>query len=133
MSVGVAHDSAHAHLWSALDQTVGHESVRVGNTVQRARDGQDTVMHAWHDLADTSADSGLVAQVCDVLARLANDDAGFLGGDNGTEGELRLSVLFLGAGTILGVEGAHLLAKVVNARVDGWGNVFGGHGGGGSR
>lgn len=132
MSVGVANDTSHTHLWCALDQTVGYESVRIGNAVQRARDGKHAVMHARNDLADAGADSSLVAQVSHVLAGLANNDAGFLGGDNGTESELRLGVFLLGAGTILGgVERAHLIGNVVNAGVDGGGSIFGGHGGGG--
>lgn len=104
MCVRVSNNTTHSHLRCALDQAVGHEAVRVGNTVQCTCDSKDTVMHTWNDLADTSANSSLVAQVRNVLACLADDNAGFLGCDNGAEGELGLTVLLVSARTILGVK-----------------------------
>lgn len=54
-------------------------------------------MDTLDDLADAGAHTSLVAQVSDVLARLAYDYSGLLGRNNGSEGELRLGVLLFGA------------------------------------
>lgn len=133
MSVGVTNDTSHAHLRCALDQAISDQAIRVGNPVQSTGDGKHTIMHAWHDLADTSADSSLVAQVCDVLAGLADNDTSFLGGDNGTERELSLTIFLFGARSLFGVEGAHLVGQVVNAGVDDGRGIFSRHVEGGRR
>jgi hypothetical protein len=52
---------------------------------------------ALDHLAHASTHSSLVAQVCNVLARLSDDHASLLGRDNGTERQLRLGVLLLSA------------------------------------
>ena len=44
-------------------------------------------MHARDDLADTSLDSSMVTDVCDILASLADDDPGILGANECTEGQ----------------------------------------------
>lgn len=54
----------------------------------------DTLDH----LADACLDASLVSEISDILAALANDDTGFLGGDNGAEGELGLGVFFIRLG-----------------------------------
>jgi hypothetical protein len=54
-------------------------------------------MNTLNDLADTGAHASLVAQVSNVLARLANNDTGLLGRNNGSQGELRLGVFLFGA------------------------------------
>lgn len=121
VSVGVGDDTTHAHLGCALDQAVRNKAVSVSNGCERSSDSEDTVVDAGNNLADTSANTSLVAKVGDVLAGLANDHTGFLGSDDGTESELSLVVLFLGArvlGTI-GVERAKLVGDVVNTAVDG--------------
>lgn len=131
MSVGVGNYTAHAHLRRALDQAVGDKTVRVGDGDERSGDGEDAVMNARHDLANASADTSLVAKVGDVLAGLADDDTGFLGGDNGAKSELSLVVLFLGARVLgaVGVEARELVGHVVDAAVDGRGlNILGRHG-----
>lgn len=84
MCVRAGDDSTHAHLRCTLDQAICHKPVCLCNAVQRTRDGQHAVVHTRDDLADTSSDTGLVAQIRDVLACLANDHAGLLGGDNRT-------------------------------------------------
>ena len=44
-------------------------------------------MDTLDDLGDTGLDTGLITKIGDVLAGLADDDAGLLGGDEGTEGQ----------------------------------------------
>jgi len=44
-------------------------------------------MNSLDNLGDTSLDAGLVSKISNVLASLANDDSGLLGGDEGTEGQ----------------------------------------------
>ncbi|KAI6766591.1 hypothetical protein HG531_011813 [Fusarium graminearum] len=65
------------------------------NSVATTSDGQDTVVNALHNLTNTSLDTSLISEIGDILATLANNDTGFLGGNNRTKGELGLSVLLL--------------------------------------
>jgi hypothetical protein len=51
----------------------------------------DTLDH----LANPSLDAGLVSEVSDILPTFANDDASFFGGNNGSQGELGLSVFLV--------------------------------------
>jgi len=60
-------------------------------------------VHALHHLAHAGLDAGLVAQVGHVLATLADDDTGFLGRDDGAQGELGLGVLLIRLGGRLAV------------------------------
>jgi hypothetical protein len=131
VSVGVCDDTAHAHLRRALDQAVGDKAIGVGNGSERASDGKNAVVNARDDLANAGADSGLVAKVGDVLASLANDHAGFFGGDDSAQSNLGLVVLLFGARVLgaVGVEGAELVGDVVNTAVDMRRlDVFGRHG-----
>ena len=97
MSAVGAHETAHAHLRSALEQALGDEAICPRDGLQRAGDGEHTIVHTLDDLADAGTHARLVAQVGHVLACLANDDAGLLGRDNGAQCQLRLLVFFLGA------------------------------------
>ena len=54
-------------------------------------------MHALHHLADASFDASFIPKVRYILPCLADDHAGFLRGHNGTEGELRVGILFIGS------------------------------------
>lgn len=99
----VLDDTSHAQGGGPFQQCTGDDRVRLRNGVASASDGQDTIVDTLHDLGDTSLDAGLVAQLCHVLATLADDDAGLFGGDDGAEGELRLGVLLVGAGGRLAV------------------------------
>ena len=104
MSSIVGHNATHAHLRGALEQTLGNQSIGSGSAVQRTSDGQDAVVNTRNNLAHTSLDAGFVTQVSNVLARLADDDAGFLGRNDGAKSQHRLSVLFLGLGRRLNVD-----------------------------
>lgn len=53
-------------------------------------------MNALHDLADSSLDSRLIAQLGDILATLADDDTSFFGGYDGAQSQLGLSILLVG-------------------------------------
>jgi hypothetical protein len=121
VSVGVGDDTTHAHLGSALDQAVRDEAVSISNGCERSSNGEDTIVDAGDNLADASANTSLVAKVGDVLSGLANDHTSFLGSDDGTESELSLVVLFLGARVLgaVGVERAKLVGDVVNTAVNG--------------
>ena len=98
MSTVVGDDATHADGGSTVQQTLSHHGVGLGDTLDRAGHGQDSVMYTGDDLADAGLDAGLIAKVGDVLAGLADDDAGLLGGDDGTKGQLRLGVLVVGLG-----------------------------------
>ena len=57
----------------------------LGYTFDGTADGEDAFVHTWDDLANTSLDTSLVAEVSDVFACLADDDASILGADESTE------------------------------------------------
>lgn len=84
-----------------VQQGLGDHGVGTGNSLEGTSDGEDTVMDAGDDLADAGLDTSLVAEVGNVLSRLANDDTSFLGGDYGAEGNGRNSILLVGANTLL--------------------------------
>ena len=98
MSVGVRGDTAHAQLGDTLEQTVGDMAVGSGNSVQRAENGQDAIVDTGDDFADACADASLVTEFGDVLASFSNNDACFLRGDDGSQGELSDAVLLFSAG-----------------------------------
>lgn len=54
-------------------------------------------MNALHDLAYSGLDSGLVAQLGDILAALADDNTGLFGGHDSAQGQLGLGVLLVGS------------------------------------
>ena len=114
-------DPTHPHLGRTLQQSLGNNRVGLGDALQSTSDGQDTIMDTLHDLADTSLNASLVAQVRNVLAALADDDAGFLGGDDGAEGELGLGVLLVGFGAFValtvGVEAVHGVGELIGLSV----------------
>lgn len=97
MSAVRVDQTTHAHLRRTLKQPLGHDPICLGYATEAAGDREDAVVDAGNDFADPSTHTSLVAQVGNILASFANDNPSFLGGDNGTEGELLLRVLFLGA------------------------------------
>lgn len=129
-------NAAHAHGGSTLEQGTRDHGIGAGNGIAATSDGQDTVVDALDNLGDAGLDASLVAKVGDVLAALANDDTGFLGGDNGAEGKLGLGVLFVrlrgglavGTEAVLHLEVVHGVQHVVGAV--GGENVLGRHDGG---
>lgn len=52
-------------------------------------------MDALDNLGDTGLDSSLVAKLSNVLSTLADDDTGFLGGDDSADSQLCLCVFFV--------------------------------------
>lgn len=97
MSVRVGDYSSHADSRSALNQTIGDETISIGDAVERASDGQDAIMHAGYHLTDAGPDTSLLAQIGDVLTCFANDDTGLFGRDDGSQCELCGAVFLLGA------------------------------------
>jgi hypothetical protein len=127
-----AHHAAHAHSRCAVEEALGDQAVCLGDTRKAARDREDAVVDALDNLADAGAHARLVAQVSDVLARLADNDAGLLGRDNGAQGELRVGVLLLGTrghvGLAIHVEAVKLLGDAVGVLASASLGLFGGHG-----
>jgi hypothetical protein len=72
-------------------------------------------MHARHDLAYTSLDTSLIAEIRDILALFSNDDTGLLCGDEGAESDLRCGV-FLVCGDVGGVLGDDVLQGSVGGK-----------------
>ena len=60
MSVGAGDSAAHAHLRSALKETIGNKTISLGNAVERTKNSEDTIVDTRDDLADTGADARLV-------------------------------------------------------------------------
>src|SRR5690242_19457604 len=131
MSAIAADNTAHSHGRRALEQTLGNKTVRLGDARQAAGDGEYAIVNACDNLADTGAYARLVAQVSDVLACLANDDAGFLGRDDRAEGELRLGILLLSARSGIGCLAIYVQTlKLIGDRIgiaSGVLRFFGGH------
>jgi hypothetical protein len=125
VSVGIGDSTTHAHLRNTLEQTIGDMSVSGSDSIECAENSQDTVMDAGNDLADASANTSLVAQLGNVQTGLANDDACFLRGDDGSQSELSNGILVVGAGRgVFGVEAAHRLGDIVEGGVVGRSNVL---------
>lgn len=95
VSAIVLDDPSHAHGRSAVQQSPGDDGVRSGDGLASARDGQYPVVHALHDLANTSFHACFIAQVGDVLAAFPNNDTSFLGRHNCPQGQQRLCILFI--------------------------------------
>lgn len=101
-------DAAHAQGGSAFQQGAGDDHVGLGNGVASTSDCKDAIVDTLDNFGDASLDASLVAQLSNVLSTLADDDASFLGGDNGANGQLCLGVLFVcaGSGLAIGTEAA---------------------------
>lgn len=127
MRIGVRDYSTHSDLRGALEQTVGDKAICLSDTLQWTENSQDTVVNARDDLANTSANTSLVAKVSDISSGLANNDACFLRGDDSSQGKLSLAIFFVCArrGVIISVQATELLSSVVEGR--GGGEVFGRH------
>lgn len=126
MSASSGDKAAHSHHWSTLEESLGDNGIRLGDSLTSAGDGEDTVVNTLNDLGDTGLDASLIAKVGNVLASLSNDDTSLLGGDNGTEGQLSLSVLLVGlwgrlsiwtktfsVGTDTDVQAVHVVGNVI--------------------
>lgn len=84
MSAIVGHDSAHAHRRRAFEQSLCHDGICLGDASERPRDCKDAIVHALHHLAHTSLDPSFFAKICNVFARLADDDSRLPGRDDGS-------------------------------------------------
>jgi hypothetical protein len=131
MSAVGADDTAHAHGRGAFEQALSNQAICLGDAREATSDGQDAVVDALNNLADAGAHTSLIAQVSDVLARLADDDSGLLGRDNGTQGELRLGVLFFSArgsfALAIDVEAFELVGDAAGVLAGAGLGLFGGH------
>jgi len=57
------------------------------DTLNFSRDGEDSVLNTSYDLGDTSLDTGSVSDVGDGSSSFTDDDTGFLGRDESSEGK----------------------------------------------
>jgi hypothetical protein len=89
------HNAAHTHGGRSLKKGAGDNGIGPRHRVATASNGQDTIMYTLYYLADASLDAGLVSEVCNVLSALSNDDASFLGRDNGAQRQLGLGILLV--------------------------------------
>jgi hypothetical protein len=90
--------TTHAQRRCALQERLGHSTIGSGDGLASASNGQDTVMDTLDNLANTSFDASFIAQIGDVLATFANDDAGLLGRHNGSQSQLGLGVFLVRLG-----------------------------------
>lgn len=67
------------------------------DTFDFSRDGQDSVLNTSDDLGNTSLDTGSVSDLSNGGSAFTDNDTGFLGGDECSEGE-RVIVIVLGVG-----------------------------------
>lgn len=89
-------DAAHAHGRCTFQQCASDYHVRLRDGVASTSDGQNAVVNALYDLADSGLDSSLVAQLGDILATLADNYTGFFGGNDGAQSQLGLGILLVG-------------------------------------
>lgn len=78
-------DAAHAHGRRTLEKSSSDNGIGARNGITAASNGENAIMDALDDLADAGLDSSFVSKIGDILAGLANNDASFLGRDNGSE------------------------------------------------
>ena len=95
VSTIVGDDAAHAHSRGAFEKSASNNGVSTRDGIAATSDGEDSIMDALNDLANTSLDASLVAEVGNILATLADDDTCFLGRDDGTQSQLSLGVLLV--------------------------------------
>ena len=118
MSARVCNNTTHSDCWCALEQAICDNAVCIRDSIQSSRNSQDTVVNALNYFADSGTHTSLVTKVCDVLTRLSDDDTSFLGRHDGTNGQVGLAVLFLGArSSIFCVQAVHSFCSLVDARV----------------
>lgn len=58
-------------------------------------------MNPRHNLTHASLNTSLISEISNVLPGFANDDTSFLRRDNSTEGQRRLRVFLIGAGSLM--------------------------------
>lgn len=95
VSTVVGDDAAHAHSRGAFEKSTSNNGISTRDGIAATGDGEDSIMDALNDLANTSLDASLVTEVGNVLATLADDDTCFLRRDDGTQSELSLGVLLV--------------------------------------
>ena len=95
MSSVALNNSSHAHRRGAFEQSSRNDGIRSGDGIAAAGDGEDAVVHALDDFADSGLDASLVTEIGDVLSTLSDDNASFLGRYDGTESELGLGVFLV--------------------------------------
>lgn len=133
-------ETAHAHLGCTVEERLGDLAIGASDIVERPSNGENTVMNTLNDLADSSADLGLLAEICNIPALLSNYDTGLLGRDDGTHGQGLCGILLfcalwhiLAGWTAVHVETAHAWDNVGDVKgVCSWGGCgfcFDGHDG----
>ena len=72
-----------------------HHDLYLGNSLDSTSDGEDTVVDTLDHLGDASLDTGLIAEIGNVLASLADNDTSLLGRDEGTKGQGSSGIVLL--------------------------------------
>src|SRR5262245_59153905 len=89
--------ASHSHVRRTLQETLGDNAICFGDGSKATLNGEDAIVHAWHNFAHSSSNASLFSKVSNVLAGLADDHASFLGGHNGTEGQFLVCIVIFAA------------------------------------
>lgn len=95
MSAVALDDAAHADSGCALEKSPGNDGVGPRDGITASSDGEDTVVNALDDLANTGFYASFITEVGNILAALSNDNTSFLGGNNGAQSQLSLGIFFV--------------------------------------
>jgi len=89
--------ASHSHVRRTLQETLGDNTICFGNSSKATLNGKDAIVYAWHNFAHSRSDASLFSKISNILAGLADDDASFLGGHNGTECEFLVRIVIVAA------------------------------------
>lgn len=95
MSAVALDDTTHSDGGSTFKESSSNDGISPRDGITATSDGENSIMNALNDLADAGFHTSLVAQVSNVLATFSNNDTRFLGGNNGAQGKLSLSVFLV--------------------------------------
>lgn len=95
MSAVALDDATHSDSGRTFEESASNDGVSSRDGITATSDGEDSIMNTLNNLADASFHASLVTQVSNVLATLSNNDTRFLGGNNGAQGQLSLSIFLV--------------------------------------
>lgn len=95
MSAVALDDTTHSDGGRTFEESSSNDGISPRDGITATSDGENSIMDTLNDLADAGFHTGLVTKVSNVLAALSNNDTRFLGGNNGTQGHLSLSIFLV--------------------------------------
>ena len=98
MSAVSLNDAAHPHRRNPFEKGTRDDGVGLCDRLATAGDGEDAVVDALDDFADTGLNTGFIAEVCNILASLADDNTGLLRRHDCAQRQLGLRIFFVGLG-----------------------------------